>query len=95
MSEIRTWDDMVAAVQEAHPDPIAWQEIDATLRALRAIGLAIVPREATEEMVNEAWDAHADGAPCEILANVGQIYQAITAALTAGEIAPPPAEKET
>lgn len=78
MSEIRTWDEVVAAVQEAHPDPIAWQEIDATLRALRAIGLAIVPREATEEM---------ERAFLRTYDMQGEVV-AMEAALTAGEIKP-------
>lgn len=48
--------------------------------ALRQLDLEAVAGEAvTEEMVNAAWDAHADGAASEVLANPGQIHEALLA----------------
>lgn len=58
--------------------------------AIRALDLEAAASEAvTEEMVRVAWDAHADGAACEVLANTGQVYAALLAVapalLLAGE----------
>lgn len=56
----------------------------------RLLDLEAAASEAvTEEMVRVAWDAHADGAACEVLANTGQVYAALLAVapalLLAGE----------
>ena len=48
--------------------------------ALRMLDLEAAASEAvTKEMVNAAWDAHADGAASEVLANPGQIHEALLA----------------
>ena len=87
----KTWDEVVEIAERAYWRNLVGNEtrMGNALHALRAAGLAVVPREATEAMVSEAWDAHADGAPCELIANPRQIYEALNAALSAGELAPP------
>lgn len=85
---MKTWDEVVltgaiASIggNEAWAKlPPAFQKMvrddaDATLRGIIAGGLAIVPREATEEMVHAAWAAPTT-------------QRAWLAALSAGEIAP-------
>lgn len=86
LSAGRTWES--ASVLEREERRI---EADAALRALRAAGLAVVPREATEVMrqscldleVSHAWSQKGEHIDAD---SVGDVW---STALSAGELAPP------
>ena len=59
---------------------------DAALRALIAVGLAIVPREATEAMIKANMEPRGSVYPCP--SNHTALIREWNAALTAGEIKP-------
>lgn len=92
----KTWDEVVEIAARAICDHVASDQFEAlsdadradliaetetALRALRAAGLAVVPREATEAMQEAARLARYEG---------NATYASVVdAALSAGELAPP------
>jgi hypothetical protein len=83
MTRVKTWDEAVELAERAYWRHLRGDEtrMGNALRALTAAGVAFVPREATREML--------DAAGAEYVPWTDAV-RCWGAALSAGEIAPPP-----